>query len=316
MINIKTKFIGLRKVKEIEIENDLGLKLVLINYGASLFQVYLKEKELLYTSHSLKEFIFSKAYLGKIIGRTSGRIKDSIININNKTYKLFKNGKHHLHGGKGFSFKPFECEILEDDQSIKVDFYYLSKAYEDGYPGELEVKVSYFLFKNENKFRIEFSSISDEDTLCNLTSHAYWNLSSSKESIINHHLVMNANKYIEVDNELIFKNIKDVDEVFDFRKGKTLGEYLFDEKLIKNSNGYDHDFILDSKEVSLLNKDFELIINSSYPICHVYTGNYLFDPYYGVALEFEKESYNIDKLLLRKDQLYSEFIEYQIVERE
>ena len=315
MINIKTRLTKFTKVKEIEVSNNLGLKLVLVNIGAGIKQVYLFDKPMTYSDEDLSSYIYDGGYLGKIVGRTSGRIKDGIAIINNKEYKLLKFSKHHLHGGKGFSFRPFEVEIKEDEENINVEFFYFSKDLECGYPGNLEVKITYIISKLENKFAIDYKAISDQDTLCNLTNHVYWNLNGYLDNIGNHKLKVDASKYVEVDNELIFKSIKDVDNVFDFRKGKLIKDDLYSQNLLDNAGGYDHDLILDSDEVVLENETISLIMKTTLPICHIYTGNYLKDKYYGVALEFEKEAYDLDKVFLKKDELYHQVTLYSFIKK-
>lgn len=134
-------------------------------------------------------------YMGAIVGRVANRIKGASFELNGKTYKLaVNNGPNHLHGGEiGFDQKIFCYEIIENG----ILFSCISPDMEEGYPGTLELKVKYLL--TGNNLTMEYEAWSDEDTLCNITNHSYFNLSAGKEKIYDHYLKINADKIACVD---------------------------------------------------------------------------------------------------------------------
>src|SRR5690606_33661551 len=160
------------------------------------------------------------------------------------TYNLPKNnGPNTLHGGPdGFHNVVFDPMQLSDSA---LQFTYLSKDGEMGFPGNLNVKVTYTLTSNK-EIKIEYEATTDKTTVCNLTNHAYFNLNGSG-TINNHLLQVNADEYTPVDKTLIplGKNEPVKETPFDFTQATAIGARV-DEKntQLEYGQGYDHNFVI------------------------------------------------------------------------
>jgi aldose 1-epimerase len=309
---IQNKFINFKNVKLITIENQTGLKITLCSFGAAIKSIYVDEDLLTYQSDNLKQFMFSSSYNGKTVGRTCGRIKDGIFNIGDIEYHAKKRGKNALHGGiKSFSFRNFKYDLYEDDETYTINFFRDSLDGEEGYPGLLKVNVTYTIYKKENKIDIDILAKSNKDTIVNITNHTYWSLGDNDVS--KDLLEIDSKEYVNVDKELLFDSIKDVDDKFDFRKPHQLNDY-FDEVEKTFTKGYDTDYLLDKRneyDAMLQGQKYSLKITTTYPILHVY----VIRPFKGIAFECEKKAFDIPSLVLEKNKIYEEKITYTIERR-
>jgi aldose 1-epimerase len=322
MIKEYYKFNKLSRYAFINIENESNLKVTFTNIGASIYTIYYKDRLITFTPlDDFNYFIHNGMHYGKTLGRTAGRIKNGIAIIDGKKYYLNKKGEHTLHGGKGFQYHKYKYIVKELDDEYQVIFKNVSKDNDQGYPGNLSHQVIYHLKKNEDTLEIEYFAVSDKDTLCNLSNHIYWNLEGDMNlPIYDEELVINADKYVVVDNELIYKATALVDEQFDFRKPMPIKKHLFDKDLQESfAKGYDHDWILNKKDpngpdaiLTSKNHDITLEFYSTYPVCHVFTSNCFIDryKYHAIALEFQKEIFHQEKVILRKDEIYHHSIKF------
>jgi aldose 1-epimerase len=181
-----------------------------------------------------------------LIGRYGNRIAHAKFTLDGKEYTLTKNdGDNTLHGGpNGFHNQLWTGHIVADGVELK----YLSKDGEEGYPGNLSVTVKYTLEGSDLK--IDYSAVTDKDTVLNLTNHSYFNLSGQGNgTILGDELKINASRFTPVDSGLIpTGELKPVAGTpFDFTKPHTVGERINanDEQLHLGHNGYDHNFVLD-----------------------------------------------------------------------
>ncbi|MCF0118078.1 MAG: hypothetical protein HUJ61_08590, partial [Bacilli bacterium] len=185
-------------------------------------------------------------------------------------------------------------------------------------PGELHVDVYYHIFKKEDAFEIEFKAISSEDTYCNLTNHVYWNLEGDNtRDILEEKLIINADKYVDIDQELIINDIIPVNEIFDFRQGMKFKEHMKDAAaMYPCASGYDHDYILNDTSLAciLFSSDENIVLKvyTDNPVCHLFTQNPIpeNERYHAVALEMQKEVFFLDKILLKKNELYHQTTKY------
>ncbi len=185
-------------------------------------------------------------YFGALIGRFGNRIAKGKFKLDGKEYTLAKNnGPNTLHGGK----KGFQ-NVLWDGKMIgnnSVRLSYLSKDMEEGFPGNLQVVVTYTLNDN-NGLEIEYEATTDKRTVVNLTNHAYFNLNGEGSGTINNHLLqINAEHYTPVDSVLIPLGI--IEQVagtsFDFRRPAAIGVRANDDiAQLRAGKGYDHNFVL------------------------------------------------------------------------
>ena len=305
MISIEKVNFRDHKVDLITVENNSKLKVVFTSFGAAIYKVYFADRLVTGEIKDLDKYFTSGMFLGKSVGRTCGRIKDGIAKINNVEYKINKYGKHSLHGGiYGFSFRMFTYQIFETEKGIEIKFFYTSKDMEEGYPGDLDVEVSYLIDNNQDVIEITYSSISNKDTICNLTNHAYFNMNGAKNDFLKQKMMINADQYIDIDDELIFKGIKDVEGPMSF---KNLRKFVDDSIDYGEVNLYDHDYILNGVLPNAIltseNEDMSLEIVTNNPILHIYTGpldgsfNKL-----GTAIECEKKAYDMNDIYLPKGE--------------
>lgn len=193
-----------------------------------------------------------EVYHGALIGRVGNRIAKGKFSVDSVEYSLpLNNGVNHLHGGPGgFHNVLWEVQSATDTSIVLT---YLSKDGEMGYPGNLDVKVTYTLHSN-NDLRIDYLATTDKKTPVNLTNHAFFNLAGEGNGTINNHiLTINADLYTPVDSTLIPLGENDPVEgtPFDFRAPKAIGQDLPMEKedqQLLNGLGYDHNFVL-NKEI-------------------------------------------------------------------
>ncbi|MGY6520936.1 MAG: aldose epimerase family protein [Mongoliitalea sp.] len=223
-------------------------------------------------------------YIGSTVGRIAGRIKGNEFTLDGITYSLPLNtGTIHLHGGmEGWDRKMWQARILEQADSVGVEFNYRSIDGEEGYPGNLDVWVTYEL-TNKGEFLIHYKAITDKKTIINPTNHAYFNLSGDfRKAISDHVFRVDADAYLPIDKQgMPTGEINHVNNSpFDFRKPTTLGERLEDQHAqIQLVGGIDHSFVLnssmDAAELVHPASGRRLLVHTLEPGLQVYTGNSL-----------------------------------------
>jgi aldose 1-epimerase len=198
---------------------------------------------------SLDGYLKGHPYFGAIIGRYGNRIAKGKFTLGGTEYKLVaNNGENHLHGGtKGFDKVVWKAREGGPNQ---LELSYTSKDGEEGYPGNLAVRVTYTL-TDTNELKIDYSGSTDKETVVNLTNHSYFNLAGAGEGdILGHEVLIRASRFTPVDAGLIpsgeLKPVKGTP--FDFVYTRTIGERIGtnDQQLILGK-GYDHNYVLDSR---------------------------------------------------------------------
>ncbi|WP_025724458.1 aldose epimerase family protein [Acholeplasma granularum] len=318
-------------MKIYEIKNDYH-QLKLLEHGATIYEwlCFSNKTSIVLNNQDMNIYKDStKGYFGSTIGRVANRIKNGKFKLNDTDYQLPLNylNKHTLHGGPlSFNTKTFEV-VEHNDLSIK--FKYISNHLENNFPGDLIVYVTYTL-ENESMI-MSYDAISNQDTIVNLTNHAHFNLGD--ETILEHELQMNADRYLEVDSELIptGKIVKMDIEPLNFITKKKLKEGIIPLQTAQ-TKGIDHAYLFHNdlpRELTLSFKNRQLKIETSYPGLQVYTVNRKFEqltkdgkdiPLHGaVAFECQIEPdainhENFNSVILRKDEKYHHFIKYTIKE--
>lgn len=272
-------------------KNNMTVKIT--NYGGIITSIMLPDKngkigDVVLGYDSLSNYVENNPYFGAIIGRYGNRIANGKFNLNGTEYILAKNdGPNHLHGGlKGFDKVVWNAEEIQKEDTVGLKLSYLSKDGEEGYPGNLNVTVTYKL-NNDNELRIDYSAVTDKRTIVNLTSHSYFNLKDAgASSILDHELMINADKFTPIDSTFIpTGNLSSVENTpFDFRKFRMIGERINDEaEQLKFGLGYDHNFVLNNSEKKLKlaakvkenssGRMFEVLTTE--PGIQFYSGNFL-----------------------------------------
>ncbi|PPZ91379.1 galactose-1-epimerase [Cloacibacterium normanense] len=215
-----------------KITNKNGIEINITNYGATLLSLYVPTKngkiDVVLGFHSVDEYIKAfeigaSPYFNAVVGRFAGRIKNAQFQLNGKTIQLDQNhGKHHLHGGKHqLSNVAWNFENYNEETNT-LTFSYFSKANEF-YPGDVTIEVVYTL-TDENELNIKYKATTTEDTLLNLTNHAYFNLDGISGNTLDQKLQINAEKFLELDDENIPTGnfIPMENHAFDFRSSKNV----------------------------------------------------------------------------------------------
>ncbi len=238
------------------LKNNQNMQVAVTNFGARIVSILVPCKngkliDVIVGPDSLEGFLKSKeAFFGAIIGRFGNRISNGKFTINGNNYSLDKNiGSHHLHGGKnGFHNVVWEAHKVSDQL---VEFKYLSKDNEEGYPGNLQVTVSYSL-TDSNELKINYVATTEKPTIVNLTSHGFFNLNGCGSGKIDNHTIMiNADGFTLVNADVITTGeIQKVEGTpFDFRNATRIGQRLEEEDIqLKYGSGYDHNFVLNKKQ--------------------------------------------------------------------
>lgn len=294
--------------------NCNGMSATFSNYGAVLVKLMVpdgngKFDDVVLGYDNLEGYIKNAPGLGSFIGRHANRIGDAKFEIGGKTYELEKNnGNNNLHGGStGYNKMVYETEYFEEEDSDTIEFSRLSPHMEQGFPGNLDICVTYTL-TDDNELVIEYLAVSDQDTLINLTNHSYFNLAGHKSgTILNHKMMIESDHFTPTTDDLIpTGEICDVTGTpMDFRTLKAIGQDIEADYLpLKQGTGYDHNYVLKTSKEEVT-KVAELIDESSkrkmevftdLPGMQVYTGNHLgekenckegatYHPYDGVCFE-------------------------------
>lgn len=273
------------------LKNRNGLVSEITNYGARIVSLWVPDNngnfdDIVLGFDNIDDYINAKEkYFGATIGRYGNRIKEGKFLINDKEYYLEKNnGLNHLHGGNmGFSDVVWNAKQI-DNQTLELNYF--SKNMEEGYPGNLNVKIIYHL-NNKDELKIEYFAKTDESTHVNLTHHSFFNLLGAGNETINEHLLyINANSFTPVDETLIpTGNIELVANTpFDFSVPTKIGKRINQEdNQLNYGKGYDHNYVLNnsqSKEI-IAAKVYEkksgrtLEVYTNEPGMQFYAGNFL-----------------------------------------
>ena len=235
-------------------------------------------------------------YIGALIGRVGNRIAKGECTVSGEELHLAKNegGKNHLHGGdEGFDRKFWDAMPLEGICEDSLILKYTSPDGEEGYPGTLKVMVTY-TWTDENELIIRYEAVSDKDTLCNLTNHAYFNLEGEGSgTVLNHTFEINADTFTVGDAELIpTGEMRDVTGTpFDFRNATKLADVIAqteENDQLKAGHGVDHNFNINDPEVGL-RFACEVVAPESGRIMNVFTDMPAMQFYAGCCLESVNE---------------------------
>lgn len=234
------------------LKNSKGITLAITNYGGRFVSLLVPDKtgrmrDVNLGFNSLGEYIKStEPYFGATIGRVGNRIGKARFALNGKEYMLIaNNGPNSLHGGeKGFHTVVWNAQQLNDST---LELHYLARDGEEGFPGNLHVKVTYGLKNND--ITMDYEATTDKPTMVNLTNHAFFNLNGEGSGSINDHVLqINAEHYTPVDNTLIpTGRIEPVAGTpFDFTKPAAIGSRLDTTRneQLRYGKGYDHNFVL------------------------------------------------------------------------
>ena len=276
------------------LQNKKGMTVQITNYGARVVALWVPDKDgnfkdVVWGFTSLDEYLKSTdVYCGPIVGRYGNRIANGQFSLNDSIYQLtINNNENHLHGGtNGFYKKVWDAKSFKIDGNDALELTYFSKDGEEGYPGNLNISVTYIVTQ-ENELNIHYAAKTDATTIINPTSHCYFNLTGSTEnSILEHVLQINAKHFTPTNETLIpTGEIKEITGTpFDFLKPTSIGQRIDQEnQQLLFGKGYDHNFVID-KSIGSFKKMAEIYspksgiamsILSDQPGLQFYSGNFM-----------------------------------------
>lgn len=291
--NFKT-LIDNQEVSLFNLKNKNGFVCQLTNYGARIVSCFVpindnSSVDVVLGYDSIDDYLQDDFYLGVIAGRYANRIAKGSFTLDGKDYSLaVNNGENSLHGGqKGFDKVVWTPRLfINENEEECLELTYFSVDGEEGYPGNLTVKVIYSL-TNKNEIRIDYAAETDTKTVINLTNHAYFNLKGAGEGLVtSHDLVLIADYFTPTDAGAIpTGEIRSVSNTpMDFRMAHNIGERIEDDYIeLIQGIGYDHNWVL-NKESNVLShvatvsdsaSRIELKVYSTEPGVQFYSGNYL-----------------------------------------
>ena len=254
------------------------LRVELLEYGAAIRSLLVWNgsgwTDVVLGYDTLREYEENDGFVGGCIGRVGNRIGGARFPLNGKTYLLAKNdGENHLHGGvRGFDKRVWTAEPLADG----VRFCRVSPDGEEGYPGTLRASVSYRL--QGSTLVMEYEAAADQDTLCSLTNHSYFNLNGDG-TVLDHTLRIAAEEILENDSATLPTGRRlPVDRTpFDFREPKPVGQDMQrDDPQLRSCGGYDHNFCLSGEPAAMLRGDrsgITMAVSTTLPGMQLYTAN-------------------------------------------
>lgn len=311
-------------VIEYSMKNE-ALEVRFLNIGGVLTKIAMAEDQyeqnLVLNYDHIESYFNNGCYLNAIIGRTSNRIKNGQFTINDQTYQLdLNNGPNNLHGGaQCLTYADFE--VTEVDSGYELTTVLPHQA--EGFPGNLSVKVRYTL--EQNSFIVSYEATTDQDTIVNLTQHAYFNLSGNlSTNIYNHELQIKADYIAEIDDNLSFteKLIPVSNTLFDFNTPTIVNpetkEVL---PLFEKASGYDHLYLLSDTKGVVTFKDLTsnrtLKVSTTSPSMQFYAGNFLTEDlvfengrhgerHLGACFETHLVPFDFESQLLKPGEAYSQ----------
>jgi aldose 1-epimerase len=265
-------------------ENKMTVRIT--NYGGIVISVIVPDREgkmddVVLGFDRLQDYVDVHPYFGCIVGRYANRIAKGKFILDGKAYQLAKNiGDNHLHGGiAGFDKKVWQAREIKEYDEAGIELTYISPDGEEGYPGELTVRVIYTLTPG-NELKIRYFAQTDRPTPVNLTHHGYYNLKGAGNGdMLDHELMINADRYTLVNKQAIpTGDLREVDGTpLDFRQPK-----LIRRDMVLVESGYDHNFVLNTTgelvKAAVVNEASTgrwMEVYTTQPGMQFYGGNYL-----------------------------------------
>ena len=261
-MNISTEPFGTtadgQSVDKITLINHDDMVASFITYGATLTELYVSDRnhtfeDVVLGFDNLSQYETQSPYFGSTVGRVANRIAKGRFTLNGKTYQLaINNAPNHLHGGvKGLDKRVWTAQTMKTAEGPAVKFTYTSPDGEEGYPGNLDIAVTYTLTQS-NELKIQYAATTDQPTPANLSHHSYFNLAGNgRGDILHHQLQLEASRYTPTDETLIpTGEITSVQGTpFDFRRPTTIGEQIdqIDPTSGNPPGGYDLNYVIEGE---------------------------------------------------------------------
>jgi aldose 1-epimerase len=330
------------------LENVNGVKVAWTDYGATWVAAFVPDRrgapaDILLGYPNVQGYATNRGHFGATIGRFAGPIAGGRFTLDETEVQLECNGgSYHIHGGScGFDRRLWfaETEMTEDGPAIH--FYRTSPDGEEGYPGDLFVRITVTL-TSQNAVRLHYTAVSDQATLCNLTNHAYFNLrghGAGARAMLEHILRLAASVCNVNNAEIIgYGPVMSVlGTPLDFTFPRPIGEGIADShEQIRLSHGYDHNFLLPQAEPGTFRQAAEvwdpvsgrvLEFWTTEPAFQFYSGNFIpdglvgkeeirYEPRSGFCLEAQRAPLwpnqpGVTGAILRPGETYAQLTEYR-----
>ena len=297
--------VGDQPVTLYTLTNSSGAHISISDFGGIVQSIFVPDrngnlKDVALGFDSIQGYQAHDKFFGALIGRYGNRIAHGTFTLDSVSYQLAKNNNsiHHLHGGNvGFNDKIWKAEAIPGDSVQQLRLRYTSPDMEEGYPGTLNVTVTYS-WNDSNELGIDYEAETDKATLCNLTNHLYFNLSGNlSQNVLNHQVQIFADTYTPVDSTLIPTGelAPVAGTAFDFTSPKPIGQDIsVFGKLY--GGGYDHNFVIQKTPGSMVpvatvyepETGRMLETFSTEPGVQFYTANHLNPTYEGKGTVFPK----------------------------
>jgi aldose 1-epimerase len=289
-------------VYQYTLTNSNGLKAEILNYGGAVRALYVPDRDckledIVLGFDDYELYLKPNPHFGTLVGRYANRIGDARFTLDGVEYTLAKNnGPNHLHGGlKGFDHVIWDAEAVNTAEGPTLKLRYRGPDGEEGYPGSLDVTVTYTL-TDRDELKIVYEARTDKTTVVNLTNHSYFNLAGvGSGDILGHVLTLNADNYTPVDAGLIpTGEIRPVtDSAMDFTKPMTIGSRI---NLVPG--GYDHNYCINNPDGSLTlaatvyepTAGRVMQVLTTQPGIQFYTGNFLNGTVHGKGTTYQEHA--------------------------
>ncbi len=299
-MGITTKSFGKTKkgeeAKLYILENKNGMKAVFSDFGAVLVELWVPDKngkleDVVLGFDTLAEYEANPTFFGSFIGRCGNRIGGAKFTIDGKEYKVEDNDNGNcLHGGSvSYDKYMYEAETFVEEGGLSIEFSRLSPDMEQGFPGNLDITVTYTL-TDENELAIEYLTVSDKATIVNLTNHSYFNLAGHNSGLVtDQEVYIDADAFTATDAKLIpTGELADVTGTpMDFRVRKPLADGINDTDYapIRMGGGYDHNYALNNtgEEAEYVAELYDkksgrvMEVFTDLPGMQLYSGNFIRD---------------------------------------
>ena len=244
-------------VESFTLTNAHGIELRAISYGGIIVSLRVPDRDgrrddVVLGHDDLAGYLAKPSFFGALVGRYGNRIAGGRFTLDGRTYTLAtNNGPNHLHGGvRGFDKRVWKAQPFERPGTAGLVLTRTSPDGEEGYPGNLAVRVTYTL-TDRDEVGFDYFATTDKPTVVNLTQHSYFNLAGDgKRDVLGHELMIDADRFTPVDKTLIPTGVLAAvaGTPFDFRKPAAIGARIgADDEQIRNGGGYDHNFVLNGR---------------------------------------------------------------------
>ena len=273
------------------LKNKSGMEVCITNFGGRIVSIMVPDKDgkmqdVVLGFDNIDDYIRIPSDFGASIGRYANRIAQGRFVLDNDTIQLPQNNFGHcLHGGpQGWQYQVYDANLIDN---TTLELTRLSPDGDENFPGNVTAKVT-FKLSDDNALVIKYSATTDKKTIINMTNHSYFNLSGDpSQPATDHILYVNADNYTPVDSTFMTTGeiIPVKDTPMDFITPKAIGQDItkYDFVQLKNGNGYDHNWVLNTNgditkpaaRLTSPQSGITLEVYTNEPGIQVYTGNFL-----------------------------------------